>query len=104
MQRKIEVQIEGDKDIEDHVTQWQEFITIKKGQEQEDPDSKVSVKIHLDTGNKFIVSFVDEYTGYMWIYRMKNKDEMPKVIKKWMIDAYGKEDHNFRHGAGEIEE
>ena len=48
MQRKIEVQIEGDKDIEDHVTQWQEFTTIKQGQEQEDPDSKVSVKIHLD--------------------------------------------------------
>jgi hypothetical protein len=42
----------------------------------------------------------------MWIYRMKNKDEMPKVIKKWMIDvdASGKEDQNFRHGAGEIEE
>jgi hypothetical protein len=35
---------------------------------------------------------------------MKNKDEMPKVIKKWMIDGYGKGDHNFRHGAGEIEE
>jgi hypothetical protein len=33
MQSKIEVPIEGDKDIEDHVTQWQEFITIKKGQE-----------------------------------------------------------------------
>ena len=104
MQRKIEVQIEGDKDIEDHVTQWQEFTTIKQGQEQEDPDSKVSVKIHLDTGNKFIVSFVDEHTGYMWIYRMETKDEMPKVIRKWMIDAYGEQDHNFRHGAGEIEE
>jgi hypothetical protein len=51
-----------------------------------------------------MVSFVDEHTGYMWIYRMKTKDEMPKVIKKWMIDAYEKEDHNFRHGAGEIEE
>jgi hypothetical protein len=62
------------------------------------------VKIHLDTGNKFIVSFVDEHTGYMWIYLMKNKDEMQKVIKKWMIDAYGKEGHNFRHGAGKIEE
>ncbi len=37
MQRKIEVPIEGDKDTEDHVTQWQEFITIKQGQEQEDP-------------------------------------------------------------------
>jgi hypothetical protein len=82
MQRKIEVPIEGDKDFEDHVTQWQEFITIKKGQEQEDPDSKVSVKNHLDTGNKFILSFVDEYAGYMWIYRMKNKDEMSKVIEK----------------------
>ena len=35
---------------------------------------------------------------------MKNKDEMPKVIRKWMIDAYGEQDHNFRHGAGEIEE
>jgi hypothetical protein len=55
MQSKIEVQIEGDKDIEDHVTQCQEFIRIK---EQEDPDSKVSVKIHLDTHSKFIVSFV----------------------------------------------
>ncbi len=77
-----DVQIEGDKDIEDHVTQWQEFTTIKQGQEQEDPDSKVSEKIHLDTGNKLIVSFVDERTGYMWIYRMK--DEMPKVITKWM--------------------
>jgi hypothetical protein len=74
MQHKIEVQIEGDKDIEDHVTQWQEFTTIKQGQEQEDPDNKVSVRIRLDTGNKFIVSFVDEHTGYMWIYRMKNKD------------------------------
>ncbi len=62
------------------------------------------MKIHLDTGNKFIVSFVDEHIGYMRIYRMKNKDEMPKVITKWMIDAYGKEDHNFRHRAGEIEE
>ncbi len=39
MQRKIEVQIEGYKDIEDHVTQWQEFTTIKQGQVQEDPDS-----------------------------------------------------------------
>jgi hypothetical protein len=28
MQQKIEVPIEGDKDIEDHVTQWQELITI----------------------------------------------------------------------------
>ncbi len=29
------VPIEGDKDIEDHVTQWQEFITIKqKGRSQ----------------------------------------------------------------------
>jgi hypothetical protein len=65
-----------------------------------DPDSKVSVNIHLDTGNKFIVSFVDEHTGHMWIYLTKNKDEMPRVIKKWMIDAYGKEDHNFRYGAG----
>ncbi len=62
------------------------------------------MKIHFDTGNEFIVSFVDEYTGHMWIYSMKTKDEMPKVIKKWMIDAYGKEDHNFRHRAGEIEE
>ncbi len=34
----------------------------------------------------------------------KNKDEMQKVIKKWMIHANGKEDHNFRYGAGEIEE
>jgi hypothetical protein len=101
---KIEVPIEGGKNIEDHVTQWQEFITIKLGQEQEDPDSQVSVKIHLDTCNNFIVSFVDEQTGYMWIYRMKNKDEMPKVIKKWMIDAYEKEHHNFRHGVGAIEE
>jgi hypothetical protein len=83
MQRKIEVQIEGDKDIEDYVTQWQEFTTFKQGQEQEDPDSKVSVKIHLNTGNKSIVSFVDEHTGYTWIYSMKNEDEMPKVIKKW---------------------
>jgi hypothetical protein len=33
MQSKIEVLIEGDKDIEDHVTQWQEFTTIKQGQE-----------------------------------------------------------------------
>jgi hypothetical protein len=103
-QKSVKHKIEGDKDIEDHVTQWQEFTTIKQGQEQEDPDSKVSVKIHLDTGNKFIVSFVDEHTGYMWIYRMKTKDEMPKVIRKWMIDAYGEQDHNFRHGAGEIEE
>ncbi len=31
MQRKIGVSIVGDKDIEDHVTQWQEFITIKQG-------------------------------------------------------------------------
>jgi hypothetical protein len=35
---------------------------------------------------------------------MKTKDEMLKVITKWMIDVYGKEDHNFCHGAGEIEE
>jgi hypothetical protein len=84
-QKSVKHKIEGDQDIEDHVTQWQEFTTIKQGQEQEDPDSKVSVKIHLDTGNKFIVSFVDEHTGYMWIYRMKTKDEMPKVIRKWMI-------------------
>jgi hypothetical protein len=62
------------------------------------------VKIHLDTGNKFLVSLVDEHTGHMWIYRMKNKDEMPKIIKNWMIDAYGKEAHSFRHRAGEIEE
>ncbi len=53
MQSKIEIPIEGDKAIEDRVTQWQEFTTIK----QEDPDSKVSVTIHLDAGNKFIVSF-----------------------------------------------
>jgi hypothetical protein len=85
MQSKIEVTIEGNKDIEDHVTQWQEFITIKQGQEQEDPDSKVSATIHLDAGKNFLVSFVDEHTGYMWIYSMKNKDEMFKVIKKWMI-------------------
>jgi hypothetical protein len=95
-----EAGIEGDKYIEDHVTQWQEFITIKQGQEQEDPDSKVSVKISLDTDHKFIVTFVDEYIGYMWVYCMKNKDEMPKVIKQWMIHAYGMEGHNFRHGAG----
>ncbi len=38
-QRKIEVQIEGDNDIEDHVTQWQDFTTFKRGREQEDPDS-----------------------------------------------------------------
>jgi hypothetical protein len=37
MQRKIEVPIEGDKDIEDHDTQWQEFTAIKQGKEQEDP-------------------------------------------------------------------
>jgi hypothetical protein len=104
MQRKIKVPIEGHKDIGDHVTQWQEFTTINQGQEQEDPNSKAPVKIHLDAGKKFIVSFVDEHTEHMWIYRMKNQDEMPKVIKKWMIDAYGKEDHIFRHGAGEIEE
>jgi hypothetical protein len=29
---------------------------------------------------------------------------MPKVIRKWMIDAYGEQDHNFRHGAGEKDE
>jgi hypothetical protein len=80
------------------------LLTIKQGQEQENPDSKVPVKIHLDRGKGFIESFVDEHTGYMWIYRMKTKDEMPKVIKQWMIDAYGKEDHNFSHGTGEIEE
>ncbi len=43
-------------DIEDHVTQWQELITIKQGREPEDPDSKVSVKIHVDTGHTFIVT------------------------------------------------
>ncbi len=31
MQHEIEVQIEGNKDTEDYVTQWQEFITTKKG-------------------------------------------------------------------------
>jgi hypothetical protein len=62
------------------------------------------VKTHLDTGHKFIVSFVDEYNGYMWVYHMKSKDEMPRDIKKWMVDAHGKEDHNSRHGAGEIDE
>jgi hypothetical protein len=72
MQRKNEVPIVGDKDIEDRVKQLQEFITIKQWQEQEDPDSKLSATIHLDTGNKFIISFVDEHTRYMWIYRMKN--------------------------------
>ncbi len=40
MQCKIEVPIEGDKNIEDHVTQWQEFISNKQGQEQADPDRK----------------------------------------------------------------
>jgi hypothetical protein len=34
---------------------------------------------------------------------MKNMDEMPQVIKQWMIVAYGKKDHNFRHGAGNID-
>jgi hypothetical protein len=62
------------------------------------------VKIHLDTGHSFIVTFVDEYTGYIWVYQMKNKDEIQIVIKKWMTDVYGKEDHYFRHGAGEIDE
>jgi hypothetical protein len=81
MQSKIEVPIESDNDDKDHVTHWQELVTIKQGQEQEDPDSKVSATIHLEAGNKFIVSF-GEHTGYMRIYHMKNKDEMPKVIKK----------------------
>ncbi len=34
---------------------------------------------------------------------MKIKDEMPKDIKQWMVDVYGKEDHNFRHGASAID-
>jgi hypothetical protein len=77
------------------------FIT-----EQEDPDSKVSVKINLDTGHKFIVTFVDEYTGYMWVYFMKNMRYVLMNIKQWMIDTHGKEDSdlNFRHGAGETNE
>ncbi len=38
------------------------------------------------------------------MYRMKNKEDMPKIIKQLTINAYGKGDHNFRHGAGEIDE
>ncbi len=30
----------------------------------------------------------------MRVYRMKNRDEMSKMIQQWRIDADGKEDHN----------
>jgi hypothetical protein len=36
--------------------------------------------------------YVDEHTGYRWAYSMRNKDDMPKIIKQWMIDSYEKED------------
>jgi hypothetical protein len=50
MQSTIDVQIEEEKDIEAHVTQWQEVIAVKPGQEQEDPDSSVPVPVNLYTG------------------------------------------------------
>jgi hypothetical protein len=78
MQKSVKHKIEEEKVIEAFITNWQVVVThwqeiekhirVNQWQEQEDPHSKVSLKIHLDLGNNFRVSIDGEHTGYIWIY------------------------------------
>lgn len=36
-------------------------------------------------GNKYFVSFVDEYSRMTWIFLIKTKDEVSNVFKKFKV-------------------
>ncbi len=46
----------------------------------------ISYSIKSIEGYNHAVVLVDNQTGYQWVYRMKTKDEMIKVVKQWSSD------------------
>jgi hypothetical protein len=62
-------------------------------------------QVNIDSFSSSVVSFegylhpvviVDCHSGYRWLYGMKTKDDMLKVIKKWKSDiAYIRQKHDL---------
>ena len=49
-------------------------------------DSFSSSSVKSIEGYFHAVVIVDNHSGYRWIYGMKTKDEMLKVVKQWYSD------------------
>ena len=46
----------------------------------------VSSSVHSLEGYKYALVITDCCTGYRWLYGLKTKDEMLKVVQKWYSD------------------
>lgn len=48
-------------------------------------------------GNKYIVTFIDDITNYVWAYPIKHKSDVKNVFKEWKTEVENEHQHRIKY-------